>query len=353
MDPTCRSRPLAGMLERRGSSGRPLDNPTTTPTTMLRIYELALSGAVLALFASSALAERNDPGSLMIFPEYDSRPGSYTFLTVTNVNPSESVRVHFNFVDGEDCGTNNAYETLTPRDTITFFSSALSPTPGRGFCYAYARGITNADAIDFDYLIASQITLDGTTSSEYQLNALMFEGKTGEGNSTDLDSDGRRDLDGAEYGATPDRIAIPRFFGQIDGDGQVRAELILIGLTGTKFDTTADFLIYNDNEEVFSSQYTFDCWERVPLLAISGAFSNDFLQNGTNNDPGEIQGFPIFESGWFIMNGAVANSTAASVGQPAMLAVMVEVSRLSAASLPYTIGEQTNGQLLSQSVSGN
>jgi len=320
---------------------------------MLRITKSALVGATLALLAASAHAERNDPGSLMIFPEYDSRQGSYTFLTVTNVNSSESVRVHFNFVDGEDCGTNNAFETLTPRDTITFYSTALSPTPGRGFCYAYARGITNAAAIDFDYLIASQITLDGMSGSEYQLNALMFEGKTGEGNPTDLDNDGRRDMDGLEYGATPDRIAIPRFFGQIEGEGQARAELILIGLTGTKFDTTVDFLIYNDNEEVFSSQHTFDCWDRVPLLSISGAFSNDFLANFTNNDPGEIQGFPVFESGWFVMNGAVASSTATSVGQPAMLAVMVEVSRLSSASLPYTIGEQTNGQLLSQSVSGN
>ncbi len=320
---------------------------------MLRLIKSALVGATLALLAASAHAERNDPGSLMIFPEYDSRQGSYTFLTVTNVNPSESVRVHFNFVDGEDCGTNNAFETLTPRDTITFYSTALSPTPGRGFCYAYARSITNASAIDFDYLIASQITLDGLSGSEYQINALMFEGKTGEGNPTDLDGDGRRDMDGAEYGATPDRIAIPRFFGQIEGKGQARAELILIGLTGTKFDTTVDFLIYNDNEEVFSSQHTFDCWDRVPLLSISGAFSNDFLANFTNNDPGEIQGFPVFESGWFVMNGAVANSTAATVGQPAMLAVLVEVSRLSSASLPYTIGEQTNGQLLSQSVSGN
>ena len=320
---------------------------------MSRLLKAALGGATLALLAASAQAERNDPGSLMIFPEYDSRQGSYTFLTITNVNSTEGVRVHLNFVDGDDCLTNNAFETLTPRDTITFYASSLSPNPERGFCYGYARGITNSAAIDFDYLIASSITLDGTTGSEYSLNALMFEGKTGEGNPTDLDGDGRRDLDGAEYGATPDRIAIPRFFGQIPGPGQARAELILIGLTGTKFDTTVDFLIYNDNEEVFSSQYTFDCWERVPLLSISGAFSNDFLLNFTNNDPGEIQGFPVFESGWFIMNGAVANSTAATVGQPAMLAVMVEVSRLSSAALPFTIGEQTNGQLLSQSVSGN
>ncbi|MFT7485924.1 MAG: hypothetical protein ACI9F9_001776 [Candidatus Paceibacteria bacterium] len=314
---------------------------------------LLFCACALLLAIGSAQAERNDPGSLLIFPEYDSRQGSYTFLTVTNVNTSESVRVHFNYVSGETCLKFDAMETLTPRDTVTFFSRNHSPTEGRGYCFAYARGMSSGSPIDFDFLIASQITLDGTTGSQYQINAMVFEGKTGHGNTTDMDSDGHRDLDGVEYAPAPDRIAIPRFFGQIPGSGQPRAELILIGLTGSKFDTVAGFLIYNDNEEVFSAQHTFDCWDRVPLSTISAAFNNDFLKNATNNDPGEIQGFPAFEAGWFVVNGEVANSTSTSISQPALLATMVEVGRLSSASLPFTIGEQTNGQLLPLTNSGN
>ena len=321
---------------------------------MLRtVRRILLLASALVLSVGSVQAERNDPGSLLIFPEYDSRPGSYTFLTVTNLHSTESIRVHFNYVSGDTCMKSDALETMTPRDTVTFFSTTQSPTPGRGYCYAYARGMSTSTPIDFDYLIATQITLDGMTGSQYQINAMVFEGMTGEGNPTDLDFDGNRDLDGLEYAPAPDRIAIPRFFGQIPGNGQPRADLILIGLTGSQFETTASLLIYNDNEEVFSSQVSFDCWDRIPLTSISGAFLNSFLLGATNNDPGEILGFANFESGWFELNGLVASSTSTSISQPAMLATMIEVGRLSSASLPFTVGEQTNGQLLPLSVSGN
>jgi hypothetical protein len=317
---------------------------------MTRFPLLAL--AALAALTPSVRAERNDPGSLLIYPEYLTGAGNFTLLTVTNTSADHEIRVHFNFIDGEDCSKSNAFETLTPRDTLTVASQTLSPTPGRGYAYAYALGPTG-QPVDRDHLIGVSLTFDGFTGSEYALNALVFEGKTGEGNATDLDGDGLRDLDGQEYGKTPDRIAIPRFFGQLDPAASEGADLILIGLTGTKFQTTADFLIYNDNEEVFSSQHTFDCWDRVRLLAISGAFSNEFLLNATNQDPGEVLGFPARETGWFLIDGGVASSTTTSISDPALLAVMVEQSRISAASLPFTLGEQANGQILSQSLSGN
>jgi len=307
----------------------------------------------LGLLAATAQADRNDPGSLLIYPEYDSRPGSFTFLTVTNTHPTESVRVHFNWVNEETCLKNNASKTLTPRDTVTFYSSTSNPNQHRGFCFAYARSSANGQPIDFDYLIGSSISMIGSTASEYSMNALVFAGQTGHGNSTEVTPNGDRDLDGVEYSKTPDEIAIPRFFGQTEVQGMPRADLILIGLTGTRFETSIDFLIYNDNEEVFSSEYSFDCWDRVPLLDISGAFRNDFLLNGTNHDPGEILGFNLFESGWFIMDGGIATSTTTSIPDPAFLAVMVELGRMSSADLPFTIGEQENGGLLSTSLSGN
>ena len=65
-----------------------------------------------------------------------------------------------------------------------------------------------------------------------------------------------------------------------------RSELVLIALSGGRaFTTTLDFAIFNDNEEPFSAQYTFQCWERVPLPAISGVFDQDFLAMATAQDP--------------------------------------------------------------------
>ncbi|MCB9916418.1 MAG: hypothetical protein H6828_14915 [Planctomycetes bacterium] len=315
--------------------------------------------SLLALLAVPAAAERNDPGSLLIFPEYDSRPGSITFVTVTNTSSDAidgSIRVHFNYVDAETCLKSDAMETLTPRDTITVTTMAHAPGHSRGYCFAYARALTSSQAVTFNHLVGQVLVLDGAHASEYSMNALVFEGKTAPGTSTDLDFDGLRDLDGLEYGATPDKIVIPRFFGQVPPSGggdYMRAELVLLGLTGTRFTTTINFLIYNDNEEGFSSQFSFDCWDRVPLRQISGAFDNAFLSLATNNDPTEILGLPGWESGWFEMDGGAASSSTTTVLDPAFLAVLVEAQRLSSASLPFTLGSQTNGALLSQSLSGH
>ncbi len=209
---------------------------------MLDSRFLAAAGLLLAsvVLTSPALAERNDPGSLLLFPEYDTRPGSVTFLTVTNTNADAvtgSIRVHFNYVDGQSCLKMDAQELLTPRDTITVMARAHAPGHGRGFCYAFALGITAPGAVDFDHLIGSVIVLDGSTTSQYTMNALVFEGKTGEGMPTDVDMDGIRDLDGLEYAMAPDKIAVPRFFGQFPPDPGARdpyAELVLVGLTGTR-----------------------------------------------------------------------------------------------------------------------
>ena len=311
--------------------------------------------ALLACLAPSARADRNDPGSLLIFPEVDNRPGSITIITVTNIRTGgDDIRVHFNYIDESDCSKDDAITRLTPRDTFSAISYAHAPSHQRGYCFAYALG-SSGGPIDADYLIGSVLILDGVNKAEYSMNALVFEAQTGDGNPTDLDSDGIRDLNGLEYSQAPDRIAIPRFLGQDQQNpgASIRAELIMIGLTGGRqFHTAVDFLIYNDNEEAFSSSYTFDCWTRVPLLQISGAFGRQFLLF-TDNDEDEVVGLPDWESGWIELDGGVAWSTAASFNDPAILAVLVELDRLSSASLPFTLGSQSNGDLLPSSIFGD
>lgn len=319
--------------------------------------KLLALGLVLTLssvgFAAPQAAGRNDPGSLLIFPEIDARPGRMTFLTVTNTKGTgNNISVHFVYVDGTTCLKHDANALLTPFDTLTVITGAHAPSTQRGFCYAYAR--QGGIPITYNHLIGSVMILDGTQSAEYGMNAMVFRGLTTEGTTTELDGDGIRDLNGIEYEAAPDRIAIPRFLGQLQNGGdQYGADLVFVGLTGTRFTTSVDMLIFNDNEEVFSSEWTFGCWDRVPLLQISGVFSNDFLRLGTNHNPNEIIGMPGQESGWILLNGGVASSPTKSVTDPAFLAVLVERGRLSSSDLPFTIGFQTNGGLLSASNNGN
>jgi hypothetical protein len=126
----------------------------------------------------------------------------------------------------------------------------------------------------------------------------------------------------------------------------------MINLTGgSKFTATVDLLIWNDNEEVFSGQYSFDCWEKKELTYVSGAFTQSFLES-TNHATGESMSGA--ETGMFWINGLIASSTATSINNPAVLAVLIEtVDGGSGAVLPYGKGTQDNGDLVPHSVMGD
>jgi len=310
---------------------------------------------LLALFSISsvALAGGQKPGSLLVFPKYDNGAGSMTVLTVTNTHSSQSVRAHFLYINGESCTENNAVELLTPRDTVTLITAAHSPDTGRGYAYVYARGTTQAAPITFNHLAGTSIVFDALTQSVYTVPAVVFNGMTAEGSTTDLDSDGVRDMDGLEYSQAPDQTVIPRFFGQA-GVGNISSELVLVNLTGGRaFTTSTRFLVFNDNEEAFSGEHTFYCWDSAPLISVSGATSHDFLRNSTNNDPGEVIGLPALEAGWILFDGGTANSTVVSISDPAVLVTLIEHGGVASAQLPFVVGEQDNGGLLPTSIFGN
>jgi hypothetical protein len=197
-----------------------------------------------------------------------------------------------------------------------------------------------------NWLIGNVMTVDGLEAFEFSVNPVVYEGFTG-----DQNDNGLRDLDGNEYEESADEILIPRFLGQNE---LRKSELILLGLSGgARFDTTVDFLIYNDNEEVFSSEYTFRCWDRVLLEDISGLFANDFLADWTNDDPQELLGAPEIETGWIRMDGALASSSTTSITNPAVYAVLVErIGNRGAADLPFETGLNDKGKLFARSNDG-
>jgi hypothetical protein len=138
------------------------------------------------------------------------------------------------------------------------------------------------------------------------------------------------------------------------GPGLFNSRLILIALSGgTSFDTTLNFLIYNDNEEEYSDAYTFRCWDSPLLREISGAFLESYL-DGTNNAPNEILGANNHESGWFRIDGNIAQSTATAILDPAFYAVLVErVGQYAVADLPFELCTQDNGDLLPRALFGD
>jgi streptogramin lyase len=293
---------------------------------------------------------RRRAGSLLLFPEVDGAPGKVTVLTVTNVDHMEQTRVKFVYVDGEDCTPFSRVETLTPNDTLSLLTSAHAPTPGlTGFAYLFA--VEGTAAIVHDGLIGQSLILDGFDGADHAINAVAFLG-LGTGGWTDLDGDEACDLDGLEYTPAPDELLIPRFFGQQPAVG-VESRLVLVALSGgILFDTTVDLLVYNDNEEVFSAEHTFHCWERTPLLEISGVFGAAFLRTATGHDPLEVLGAPTVETGWFRVQGAVASSSSSDIPDPAVYAVLTDrvAGSLGAADLPFERCSRTTGALLEAGV---
>jgi hypothetical protein len=331
-----------------------------------RLLPTASTALAILGLTSTALAGDRNPGSLLVFPEFDNRAGDLTILTVTNTNTDFShnqqtnlangaVKVHFIYVGRFDslgnpipCLEFDREILLTPGDTFTFSTRSHNPLHQQGFMYAYAKHPTTGEAIDFDYLIGNGMFLSGINAIDYSTNPISLNGIC---DRTDVDGDGNRDLDGIEYEQLPDEILIPRFLSVVGGGGEsaagLRGDLILLGLSGgAQFDTIADFLVYNDNEEVFSAQRQFRCWERVPLDVISGVFLQSFLAT-TNHAANEPLGATTRESGWIRIDGGVAFSSVEQIIDPAVYAVLVERSGRGrgAADLPFERGCQDNGSL--------
>jgi|GEM_PF-1613692 len=309
------------------------------------------------------------PGSLLLFPEFDTRQGEYTVLTVTNTDclsdvdgdcfdeAPENIAVEFVFVDGDNCQENNVTKFLTPCDTLTLIAKHVNPTPEQGYVFAFAKeydgGLPNGSPISYNYLIGNEMIISGFNFFDYSMNPVAFRSFQDPGCLTDIDGDGYRDLDNVEYQPAPNIITIPRFFGQ-DGDlgdevpGVWNSELILIALSGgQQFDTIVDFVFYNDNEEINSSEWTFHCWDKPYLFEISDGFRNQYLKDFTDHDTREIFGATDRETGWICIEGAGAFSDQDNIETPAIYAALVEhVGPLGIADLPFECGIRTNGALI-------
>lgn len=320
---------------------------------------LGLGLLIIPFTASVSSADGRSPASLLVYPEFDNRPGRTTLLSVSNTNSesvSGAVRVEFVYVNGSGpaatlCNETHLTVSLSPNDTLSVLSSAHNPNAQRGYVYAFAKDVQGS-AISFDALIGADLILDGAMAFEYSVNPLAFRAIAPEGAPTDVDGDGIRDLDGVEYEMCPARMLVPRFMGQ---SAIHQSDLILIGLSGGKqFTTLVDFLVYNDNEEVLSSNYSFRCWAKVPLASISNIFDLGFLANMTADDPAEILGAPATEAGWFEIDGSIANSSTLSIADPAFLAVLSERTGARAgAELSFEEGRQANGDLLPFGLNGD
>ncbi len=244
------------------------------------------------------------PGSLLVFPEFDHRPAEVTMLTLTNTAPDGTVPTEVQVVYvSSACTTTDLVLTMPPRDTVTFLSNYNNSPNLRGYAYAFARNPANDSKWSYDHLVGSALRMTVVDAYTHGYSAISFQSPVVPFELTDLDADGVADLDGLEYVQAPEKLLIPRFLGSTS---QRSNDLILINLTGgTAFQAVANFLIYNDNMEVFSAQTSLGCWSRTSLESISSATTHNFLVQ-TNHAVDEVLGAPFIEAGWIEIDGGIA-----------------------------------------------
>ncbi|MBK9129523.1 MAG: hypothetical protein IPM13_17310 [Phycisphaerales bacterium] len=158
----------------------------------MSINQFLLTGLTALGMATTALADGRNPGSLLLFPEFDNRTMNVTLLTVTNTNSdftpngtgfNGSVKIEFVYIGKYaqggaelDCLEFNREHLLTPNDTLTLLTSAHNPGQEQGFVYAFAKNPQTGAAIVFNHLIGNLVTLNGLWSLDYSMNPVSFLG---------------------------------------------------------------------------------------------------------------------------------------------------------------------------------
>lgn len=313
---------------------------------------------------------RNQCGSLLLFPEIDNTEGVKTLFTITDACAPElaaALQVEVVYINKTNCLESNARITLTPNDTLTFVTKSLLSNQLTGFAYAFARETSAAPIhgtpIVANRLIGQETILNGITNFEYTISAVSFRGIGAEGSPNDDDGDGIRDLNGTgangEYEEAPDQIVIPRFLGQDPDGAVVDSDLILMSLSGgSAFNTSVLFLVYNERGIQITSQTAeFHCWDKRQLRDWTTGTLNaglDNLMDANDSDPMEPIGLEPRQAGWIWINGEHSTSSSEDIVDPAIYAVLIERSNGGqAASLPFELCSQTNGDLVILSSAGD
>jgi len=257
---------------------------------------LCMTAATLVMAAAlatkvSAQPNYNTPASVLVFPIVDSRlgQGMGTVISVTNTNrnrvintntnlPFGTVQVRYWYIKGTAPWTmTDIPELLTPNDILTVLAGNHNPETEIGWLAVIAEDPTTDVLINFNYLIGDEIVVDVAGSRTWQVNAMGFQAlATGTvqpngAPSADDDGDGEADVNGNEYVRPPNVQYYSSFFQQ---SATMEGDLIIVALRNSDWRYEVSFLIYDNEEDVFSRNFFFICWTRVALRDISSVFRN-------------------------------------------------------------------------------
>ncbi|MCA8942912.1 MAG: hypothetical protein KDB80_10170 [Planctomycetes bacterium] len=248
------------------------------------------------LFASAAFAQMPEPASLLLYPVVRSDQSTISIISVTNTNPNPGASTNVRFVynttipnPGDPfnplgCTQFDRREFLTPADTVSvsmLCHTAMFSAEGYLVVTAQNPNFFNQDW-SFNHLAGSIIHIDGATNLTFSTNAIPFRSLLDFQTPTDVNQNGRSDLDGVEYESVRDYVILDHALGLIN------PSINLVNLTGGPNDkNTVSIVAWNDNEFPLSVVKTFTCWFDERASTISPIFTDAFLVT-TPNDPSEL-----------------------------------------------------------------
>lgn len=312
---------------------------------MKTLLKAGIAATTLAAMASTAFADGRNPGSVLVYPIHRSglvaQPTCecppavfFTVISVTNTNldfagTAGSTNVQFDYVNVVknpfdpfhplDCYVFDRVEELTAADTFSVLTSCHNAAGAQeGYLVVTAQDPDKfKTAWSWNYLVGSELVVT-SLGGVYSINAIPFTSDVAERSETDLDGDDQRDFDDAEYEGIAEELYIDSFLA-LSG-----SSLTLINMTGgVDFKATVKFDIFNDNEFPLSATKSFRCWFEEPLTSIGAVFSQAFLENNTPNDPYQLDIncdlVGDIETGWAVIDGIVASSSAQTQPNPALL----------------------------------
>ena len=298
----------------------------------MKALRCVAAATLLFGLAPDAIADGRNPGSLLVYPVHRSggieNTLAFTIVCVTNTEyrmlqtPGSfggSTTAHFQYFnvvantsgvqDAEffplNCVEFNAREFLTPADTVCVLTSCHNQVPGGNLVtegYLVVKAENPAffgQAWSFNYLIGSEIVINAQ-GAIYGLNAIPFSSPQRFQSATDVNFNGRCELDGREYEAAPDQLYIPSFLAVNE------SQLALVNLTGDARDINTVFIsAWNDMEVPLSATRPFNCWFDEPLTKVAPFFDPVKLALQAN-DPTELDidcdNDDDFETGWAILD---------------------------------------------------
>jgi len=250
---------------------------------------LVLGLAIACAVPAPVRAEAPQAGSVLVFPLYDSRPGSGTIVCVTNTETSTlrcsddfkqgDVSLHFTYFDGETCNEFDRYELLTPGDTLCVLADEHNPEGDMGYLVVMALSPDNRDPLHFNHLVGQAIVVQSDLNFSWSYTPFSFLAMGAAGNLCDRtdpdltlgDGDGGADFNGTEYQAFPRELVVPTFF---EEGGRFGNQLTLMSTAGSRYRNEIRYLLYNNIEDPYSRSDEFTCWFNAPLGEISQSAAN-------------------------------------------------------------------------------